>query len=187
MNLPCLVLPYHRSPSRWNTLLSVLTQTMPFTGGTCATVSVPVAVVFAASVVLVATAGAAGPARNAEDERPWLASRREGQSGGVRRRVKRPTRQPLQKGACLSGCLPDSCIELRVQHRGEVGHRHRRSAEDARHSLPEGQWLPAVARRPVREKKGVRRGGQGLQKGGRASRVTGPLSRGTPGRRPARG
>src|ERR1700675_2540541 len=33
MYLPCLVFPYHLSPSRWNTFVSVLTQTMPLTGG----------------------------------------------------------------------------------------------------------------------------------------------------------
>src|SRR5512135_2908703 len=33
MYLPCLVFPYHLSPSRWKTLVSVLTQTIPFAGG----------------------------------------------------------------------------------------------------------------------------------------------------------
>src|SRR5438876_11182102 len=33
MYLPCLVFPYHLSPSRWKTFVSVLTQTMPLTGG----------------------------------------------------------------------------------------------------------------------------------------------------------
>src|SRR5215471_11558628 len=33
MNLPCLVLPYQWSPSRWKTFVSVLTQTIPLTGG----------------------------------------------------------------------------------------------------------------------------------------------------------
>src|ERR1700693_1274193 len=33
MYLPCLVFPYHLSPSLWNTLVSVLTQTMPLDGG----------------------------------------------------------------------------------------------------------------------------------------------------------
>src|SRR5215831_10354420 len=33
MNLPCFVLPYQRSPSRWKTFVSVLTQTIPLTGG----------------------------------------------------------------------------------------------------------------------------------------------------------
>src|ERR1700693_147432 len=33
MYSPCLVFPYHLSPSLWNTLVSVLTQTMPLDGG----------------------------------------------------------------------------------------------------------------------------------------------------------
>ena len=33
MYWPFLVLPYQRSPSRWNTFVSVLTQTMPGAGG----------------------------------------------------------------------------------------------------------------------------------------------------------
>lgn len=33
MYLPCTVRPYQRSPSRWYTFVSRLTQTMPFDGG----------------------------------------------------------------------------------------------------------------------------------------------------------
>src|SRR5215468_887712 len=40
MNLPFFVLPYQRSPSRWNTLVSRFTQTIPLTGGCCAVVAV---------------------------------------------------------------------------------------------------------------------------------------------------
>ena|SRR5436190_22117350 len=41
MYLPCLVFPYHLSPSRWNTFVSVLTQTMPLTGGGPADSDIP--------------------------------------------------------------------------------------------------------------------------------------------------
>src|SRR6516165_1756407 len=43
MYLPCFVLPYQRSPSRWNTLVSVLTQTMPGAAGAGAIDWVPCA------------------------------------------------------------------------------------------------------------------------------------------------
>src|SRR5262249_52023851 len=76
IHLPSLVLPYQRSPSLWKTLVSVLTQTIPFWGGVRASWSagaVAVVVVLAAvaafvvSVALgaggvVVVAGGAAPA-----------------------------------------------------------------------------------------------------------------------------
>src|SRR5262249_7440225 len=59
MNFPCLVLPYQWSPSRWKTFVSVLTQTIPLTGGCCAAAAGPAAV-FAVCLADEAAGGAAG-------------------------------------------------------------------------------------------------------------------------------
>ena len=48
MYFPCLVLPYHRSPARWKTFVSVLTHTIPGAGGGTAGVDAVVALLEAA-------------------------------------------------------------------------------------------------------------------------------------------
>src|SRR5262245_58786904 len=63
MNLPCFVLPYQRSPSWWNTPLSVLTHTIPFAGGTRASVVLDLAasvLLPPADVAVLSTLSAAG-------------------------------------------------------------------------------------------------------------------------------
>src|SRR5580765_1684388 len=70
MNLPCFVLPYQWSPSRWKTFVSVLTQTIPLTGGCCGGPAAASAAVLEVFFADEAAGGAAGGGAEAGAERP---------------------------------------------------------------------------------------------------------------------